>query len=555
MKSQASLLKNPIFPGFNPDPCICKREDDYYVAVSSFEWFPGVPVYHSRDLKNWRLLTHCLQDQQVLDLRRLPSGKGIWAPSLSWCEKDALFYLAYSIMNSHNARFFDVDNFLITAPEITGPWSEPVYLHSAGFDPSFFHDDDGRKWLSCLEWEFRKGYEHPGGICLAEYDVSAKKIIGLPKRIWSGGTDRGCMEGPLIFKRNSMYYIICAEGGTGYGHSVTMGRSDNIWGPYESDPCNPILTSTAIDFNERGVDAFLKPHYYNPKSTLQKSGHGSIVETPLGEVYMVHHCGRPFTPELRCTLGRETAIQKMEWTTDGWLRLAGGGNLAKEYVEPSGLPEEKFIKEDDDKAFKEGRIPLGWYAPRIPPESFASVNARKGFLRLRGQESLSSLNNVSLLARKLTSVQMQASVKMEFCPEVYQHYAGLTMYYDNMNYILLRKYWSDSLNSSALGVLRVKNGEKTEDIDSKIQLCDDAPVWLRLTVQNRKSAFWWSCDGAAFTQIGQIFDTSEFSDEFSKFGEATGSFAGLFCADSMYHRQYADFERFHMESEDRSNPY
>ncbi len=132
------MIQNPILPGFNPDPCITRRGGDYYVAVSSFEWLPGVPVYHSRDLKNWRLLTHCLKGERAPDLRKLPSAKGVWAPCLTWCEDDGLFYLLYSVMNSTNARFFDVDNFLITAPEITGPWSEPVYLHSAGFAPSLF---------------------------------------------------------------------------------------------------------------------------------------------------------------------------------------------------------------------------------------------------------------------------------------------------------------------------------------------------------------------------------------------------------------------------------
>jgi len=544
-----SLLKNPILPGTNPDPCICKRGDDYYVAVSTFEWFPGVPVYHSKDLKNWRLVAHCLNDEQTLDMRRLSTGKGIWAPSLSWCEQDKLFYLAYSIMESHHARLFDVDNFVITAPEITGPWSEPVYLHSSGFDPSFFHDDDGRKWLSCLEWDYRIGYEHPGGICLVEYDVANKKIIGLPKRIWSGGTDRGCLEGPLIFKRNGLYYILCAEGGTGYGHCVTMGRAESVWGPYVGDPCNPILTSTAVDFNERGDHSFLKPQYYNPKAPLQKAGHASFAETPLGEVYMLHHCARPFTPELRCTLGRETAMQKMEWTDDGWLRLEGGGNLAKEYVEASALPEVKFEPDSIDD-FSQDKIPLGWYAPRISPESFTDIKVRKGYVRLRGHESLSSPNRASLLARRLTSVKTQVSVKMEFTPEIFQHYAGLTMYYDNTNYIMLRKYWSESLDSPALAIMRVENDVRTEDHDTKIPLDKEQPIWLRLVIDGRKSFFLWSYDGVTYSRIGQDYDTSEFSDEYSTSGDATGTFVGLFCVDSMCHEKYADFTQFSMESED-----
>ena len=149
------LIKNPILTGFHADPCICRRGDDYYLAVSSFEWFPGIPVYHSRDMKHWELCTHVLTDERTLDLKRLPSAKGIWAPCLTYCEEEGLFYVVYGIMNSMNARYFDIDNYLITAPDITGPWSEPVYLHSAGFDASLLHDDDGRKWLVSLDWPSR----------------------------------------------------------------------------------------------------------------------------------------------------------------------------------------------------------------------------------------------------------------------------------------------------------------------------------------------------------------------------------------------------------------
>ena len=123
------MIQNPIFKGFNPDPCICRKDDDYYVAVSSFEWFPGIPVYHSKDLKNWELYTHVLTDDREVELRKLPSAKGIWAPCLTYCEAEDLFYVVYGVMNSMNARYFDVDNFLITAKDIRGPWSSPVYLN------------------------------------------------------------------------------------------------------------------------------------------------------------------------------------------------------------------------------------------------------------------------------------------------------------------------------------------------------------------------------------------------------------------------------------------
>lgn len=537
------MIKNPIIPGFNPDPCICRKGNDYYIAVSSFEWFPGLPVYHSKDLKNWELYTHILTDDNKINLRGLPSGKGIWAPCLTYCEEEGLFYVIYGIMNSMNARYFDIDNYLITAEDIRGPWSEPVYIHSAGFDASIYHGDDGRKWIVSLEWETRDGYEKPGAICMAEYSPAEKKIIGYPRRIWNGGTNRGCIEAPHLLKHGDYYYLMCAEGGTGYNHCVSMGRAKEIQGPYERDPKNPILTAAPGNPNERHDWDHLKPRYYNPESVLQKCGHGSCVETQDGELYMVHICARPFVPELRCVLGREISIQKMVWTEDGWLRMADGGNLARMEISESSLPEcpvEGLPGLDD---FDSGELGRWYYAPRNMPKTFADVKSRPGYVRIRGQESGSSLNRVSMIARKLTSVYARITVKMEFCPEVYQHSAGLILYYDNMNYINLRKYYSGTLAHSALSILSVENGKKTEFPDARIPV-EDGPVYLRLQIEGRSSQFEWSYDGKVYRPIGPCFDTTKFSDEYSQYGEFTGTMAGIICVDSMLHQKYADFDFF-----------
>ncbi len=544
------MIKNPIITGFNPDPCICRKGDDYYLAVSSFEWFPGIPVYHSKDLKNWELYTHVLTDDEKVDLKKLPSAKGIWAPCLTYCEEEDLFYVIYGIMNSMNARYFDVDNYLITAKDIKGPWSGPVYLHSSGFDASIIHDS-GRKYVVSLEWETREGYEKPGAICMVEYDPVKKEIMGYPKRIWNGGTDRGCIEAPHLYKRDGVYYIMCAEGGTGYNHCVTMGRSKQIWGPYESDPGNPIVTSVPGNSYERHDPDHLKPQYYNPETILQKSGHGSLVETQTGETYLVHLCARPFVPELRCTLGRETAIQKMTWTEDHWLRMANGGNLAEYLTEESSLPETLVPEIPDFDDFNEEELGLQYYSPRIMPRHFADLKARPGYVRIRGQESRTSLNKVSILARKLTSVYATVTTKMEFMPEVHQHSAGLILYYDNMNYINLRKYHSETLRQSALSIIHLENGEKTEFLNTRMPV-KDCPVYLRLCIEGRRSYFSWCYDGENYERIGKVFDTTKFSDEYCKFGEFTGTMVGITCADRVKHRHYADFDFFeYVADEDR----
>lgn len=537
------MIKNPIIPGFNPDPCICRKGEDYYIMVSTFEWMPGLPIYHSRDLKHWELISHAITSGKTVDLKKLPSSKGLWAPCLTYSEAEDMFYVVYGCMNSMNARYFDCDNFVMRSKDIRGPWSKPVYLHSAGFDASLFHDDDGRKYVVSLDWETREGYEKPGAICLAEYDPKSERIVGYPKRVWRGGTDRGCIEAPHLTKRDGYYYLMCAEGGTGYNHCVTMGRSRSVDGPYERDPKNPIVTSSPNESNERADPDHLKPKYFNPDSVLQKSGHGSYVTTPGGETYLVHLTSRPFVPELRCTLGRETAIQKMCWTDDGWLRMADGTNLAKTEVEEPHLENcpVPLIPERDD--FDGPSLRLGWYAPRIMPETFTDLAARPGYLRMRGQESRTSLNKTSILCRKLTSLHAEITTKMDFHPEIHQHSAGLIMYYDNMNYVFLRKYHSDTLGQSAVSIIRLENGVRTEFLDTR-RAVGEGEICFRLNIDGRSSYFSFSEDGENYRRIGQVFDTSRFSDEYCRYGEFTGTMVGITCADRVFHAKTADFDFF-----------
>ena len=543
------MIQNPILPGFNPDPCITRKGDTYYIATSTFEWYPGIAIYESKDLVNYKLLTHVVHNETDLDLRMLPSAKGVWAPDITWNEKEQLFYVCYTRMISHNARFFDQDNFLVTAPDIMGPWSEPVYIHSIGFDPALFHDDDGKKYVVALEWEFRDGYEKPGVIALQEWDNEKKEVVGIAQRIWTGGTDRGCIEGPRIYKRNGFYYVVCAEGGTGYGHSVTVGRSTNIWGPYEADPQGPVITSTP-DFYGRDSDWFLKTQCYNPDSVLQKSGHGSLVETQTGEWYMTHLTARPFLPELRCTLGRETAIQKMAWTDDNWIRMKDGTKFAKLEVEAPNLPIHEYETEPFCEDF-DANWNVHFISPRTDFKKWASLTERKGFLRLHGQQSLCSLDKVSLVARRLTSTNAVFGTRVEFSPQCYQHSAGLVLYYDNMNWMYLRIYYSDTLQSPALALMQCENGEKRELLETRIALPKDKSVNMKCEINARETQFYYNIDEARidfenieWQQIGPVIDTSLYSDEYSKFGEFTGTFAGICCTDTQNRKTHADFDYF-----------
>ena len=270
-------------------------------------------------------------------------------------------------------------NYMVTVDDICGDWSEPVYLNSTGFDPSLFHDDDGRKWLVNMTCDYGKGRSWFGGILLQEYSVTEKKLVGPVKNIFQG-TNLGFTEGPHLYKKHGYYYLLTAEGGTGLGHAVTMARSGNIEGTYKVDPRNPVITSKN-----------------DPTLTIQKAGHADFVETQNGETYMVHLCGRPLPTRGVCTLGRETCIQKMVWTEDKWLRLEQGRNMPLSKVTAPQLPEHKWEIEPARDDFDSDKLNIHFQTPRIPlGEEMLTLKERAGFLRLKGMESLSSRHHQSL---------------------------------------------------------------------------------------------------------------------------------------------------------------
>ena len=271
---------------------------------------------------------------------------GVWAPCLSWC--DGMFYLIFTdVKSSHKNPFKDTHNYLTCAPDIKGPWSSPIYLNSSGFDPSLFHDDDGRKWLVNMEWDFRKqGRDQFSGILLQEYDPKEQRLTGESEKIFRG-TDLSITEGPHIYKKDGWYYLVTAEGGTGYSHAVSVARSRKIEGPYEVHPSNPLLTS----WEGTGAWPQTKEEYMEciGSSYIKKSGHGSWCQARDGRWYLVHLGSRPVGPEKRCILGRETSIQEIVWKEDDWCYLAHGGNKPADYIE---VPADIEDRREPDKKYR-----------------------------------------------------------------------------------------------------------------------------------------------------------------------------------------------------------
>jgi xylan 1,4-beta-xylosidase len=516
------VIQNPILRGFNPDPSILRVGEDYYIATSTFEWFPAVQIHHSRDLVHWRLIGHAMTQRSQLDLRGVPDSAGGWAPSLSF--HDGLFYLIYTIVRTRTGPFKDVHNYLITAKEIGGPWSEPVFLNSSGFDPSLFHGDDGRKWLVNMQWDFRKGHPRFAGIVLQEYDAKKQAMVGPVQTILQ---KPHLIEGPNLYKINGYYYLMLAEGGTGWNHGISMARAKTITGPYEPDPQPLMLTSRK-----------------NPGLLLKKAGHGELVQTPGGEWYLAHLCSRPLYPEHRCVLGRETALQRCVWSADGWLRLEGGGTDPQvEVAPPRGVVEQPWPAEASRDDFDGTALGPQWTSLREPVEaSWAALGERAGWLRLRGRESLHSLFEQSLVAKRMTSFHMCSETCVDFSPTHFSQSAGLICWYDTRTHFYLR-ITHDETRGKVLGIVLTDDGNYDELSDVRV-INDWTRCYLRAEIHEERLRFYVSPDGQGWNAIGPVLDASKLSDDYGQGLHFTGAFVGICAQDLNGTKAVADFDYF-----------
>lgn len=529
-------IRNPILPGFNPDPSIVRVGDDYYIATSTFEWYPGVQIHHSRDLVHWRLLRRPLERASQLNMLGDPDSCGIWAPCLSYA--DGLFYLIYTDVKrygrttqgaSAGASLRDTHNYLVTSPRIDGEWSDPTYLNSSGFDPSLFHDDDGRKYLLNMVWDHRPGHNRFGGIALQEYSREKGKLVGRPRVIFQG-TALGFTEGPHLYRRNGCYYLLTAEGGTGWGHAVTLARSRELTGPYELHPDVHILTAR-----------------HRPDVELQRAGHADLVETQSGETYLVHLCGRPLRNRGRCTLGRETAIQPMAWSADGWLRTADGQGLPYTEVAAPALPAHVFPAPPVREDFDGPQLPLDFQWLRSPwPEELFSLTERPGHLRLYGRETLGSLFRQALVARRQQSHCFSAATVVEFEPDCFQQMAGLVCYYNGSKYHYFHVSHDESVGKHVRVMSALPDQVQSDVFTAPIAIPSGAPVELRVEVDCERLHFAYRVDGQDWRWLPEQFDASILSDEAGPPGNPnfTGAFVGMCCQDLAGTRRRADFDYF-----------
>lgn len=504
------MIVNPIIRGFNPDPSIIRIGKDYYIATSTFEWWPGVNIYHSNDLTNWSLHSRPLNKKNLLDLTGVPNGGGVWAPCLSYDGEKV--YLVYTVVKERGA-IMQTDNYIIETDDINGEWSERVYLNSIGFDPSLFHDEDGRKYLISLENHYEKDKRF-NGLYIEEYDPKARTLIG-GRRLLYKEPNGELVEGAHLYKKDGYYYLLKAQGGTGVRHSAQMARSKSLFGKWEED--SKILLHARDD----------------ETLPLQKAGHADIVDTPEGILYMVHLASRG----LGGLCGRETCLQRVAWD-DGWLRLAQGGCYPYVNVLTNADQRLERVKRYDftgmDSIFE---------FQFLRDDLRSKISFSDTGMMLKGGSGLNSRFDQSLLARRVDENDIEVSTYVYFDPDNDRHMAGLIFIYDtsHWHYLYITK----------------KDGKKI----CKVLTCDDKKmiyhdnevdinidfVLLSARLCNNKIEFF-----ADDKIVEGNVDASILSDEHIHLG-FTGAMVGINCIDVEKRKKAAIFKWFEYKDSVKNN--
>ncbi|HEX2926676.1 MAG TPA: glycoside hydrolase family 43 protein [Ruminiclostridium sp.] len=407
----SNKFSNPILPGFYPDPSICRAGEDYYLVTSSFAYYPGLPVFHSRDLVNWKQIGHALDRASQLELDGLEQSQGLYAPTIRY--NQGTFYIACTNVGKDGS-------FIITAQSPEGPWSEPYWLQDApGIDPSLFFDDDGKAYYMGTNEAPDAKFFGDNEIWLRELDTANMQLTGPRYGLWKGALKNAVWpEGPHIYKVDGYYYLMIAEGGTDYHHSVCIARSRSILGPYEGYEGNPILTH----------------RHLGRKYPIANVGHADMVQTHNGEWWMVALASRPYGGYFR-NLGRETFLIPVIWE-DGWPVVSPqSGKVETSYIRPK-LPYEKPEEQVCLEHFDGRKLGLIWNFIRTPREDFYSLTERQGFLRLKLRPpKISELKNPSFIGRRQQHINFRAGTVMEFLPENQNEAAGILLIQNNNYHI------------------------------------------------------------------------------------------------------------------------
>lgn len=472
---------NPILAGFYPDPSICRVGDDYFLVNSTFAYFPCIPIFQSKDLVNWQLIGHVLDRIEQVNLNGLGVSRGIFAPSIRY--HNGFFYVTCTLVDAGG-------NFVVTAKDPSGPWSNPVWIPEInGIDPSLFFDDDGKAYIiyNSIAPDNKPLYDGHRTIRMYEFDVENLKVIGQEKILVNGGTDISkkpiWIEAPHIFKKDGYYYLICAEGGTAEQHSEVVFRSLKVDGPYIPYEKNPILTQ----------------RHLNPdrKFPITSTGHADFVETQNGTWWAVFLGCRPYEENFYNT-GRETFLAPVKWI-DGW-PVINPDFEEVQYFYPYPLKENKKIADRpysgnftirDDFNFP--KLDLNWVFLRTPLTKWYDLENKKGFLSIKLRpETCAGNSNPSFIGHRQQHQNCSVIVKMNFKPKSENEKAGLVVFQNENHYYFLSKTLKN--NKPILQLLKSSNDKKEVVLaENEIHnLENDNQLYLKVVAEGSIYKFYYA---------------------------------------------------------------
>ena len=483
--TQDRLFTNPILAGFYPDPSICRVGNNYYMINSTFSYFPGIPVFHSKDLVNWKLIGHVMDRPEQMDLTGLGVSRGIFAPAIRF--NKGIFYVTCTLVDAGG-------NFIVTSASPEGPWSNPVWIPKInGIDPSMFFDDNGKAYIiyNSVAPDNKPLYDGHRTIRMYEFDVENLKVVGEEKVLVNGGVDLSkkpvWIEGPHIFKVNDYYYLIAAEGGTGDQHSEVVFRSDNVDGPYVPYEKNPILTQRHLD-----------PDRKNP---ITSTGHADLIQTENGDWLAVFLGCRPYSMsgDGFYNTGRETFLAPVKWI-DGWPIINPDyEEVQYEYSYP--LESEKDLAErpysgnfEMQDEFDEDQLNINWMFLRTPHEKWYSLEERKGFLSLQLiPETCSEKMNPAFLGHRQQHLNCSATTAIDFKPESENEKAGLLIFQNEEHFYFICK----SLENNKEVIQLYKSGAADEEMEliTSREISNEQNenlLYLEIKAEGNKYSFFYS---------------------------------------------------------------
>ena len=439
---------NPILAGFYPDPSICRVEDKFYLITSTFTYFPGIPVFESTDLINWKQIGHVIDRKEQADFSGMRVSRGMFAPTIRY--NNGTFYVICTNVDAGG-------NFIVTSEKPEGPWSDPIWIKGVdGIDPDLFFDEDGKLYIT------HNGpppnnislYDGHRAIYMFEFDLEKEEIVGESKLLVNGGTDIEknpvWIEAPHVFKKDEFYYLICAEGGTGFNHSEVVFRSKNVSGPYEVYENNPILTQRHLDPNR--------------ENQITTTGHADFVELPNGDWWAVFLACRPYGQDMYNT-GRETFLMPVAWKNN-WPEIVGGNDPIPFKNKKPNLPVSKEFSEpltgnfEITDNFDKDTLDFKWNFVRTPLEKWHEI--KNGYLLMKSRdESIHTLTNFSFIGRRQQHLKFEASTKLMFHLKDTAQAVGLVAFQNEKHYLFIGKrlnskneteVFLESVNS------KVKNG-------------------------------------------------------------------------------------------------